>query len=195
MTEQLYGTETQKDELPDLGRAVPLPVIHWLARIKGRLPPSTPDWQADLRSPARRGRRRGRRRSVRRPVPIDPDRAGHVDEHERQRGALRPSGGAAHPNDHVNMGQSSNDVPVRCTCRPRRGHGRCWLRTEYTRPRPAAARRRETGRTHYGRRPRTRPEFSSTPPRSDWARGSDPERSARSRGGTVGNGLNTPGSS
>ncbi|HQF96422.1 MAG TPA: lyase family protein, partial [Microthrixaceae bacterium] len=37
MTEQLYGTETQKaiDNFPISGERVPLPVIHWLARIKG----------------------------------------------------------------------------------------------------------------------------------------------------------------
>ena len=63
------------------------------------------------RRPARRGRR------ARRPVPDRrvPDRIGHVDEHERQRGAGRrwPRGRSArpvHPNDHVNASQSSNDT-------------------------------------------------------------------------------------
>ena len=64
------------------------------------------------RGPAGRGRR------ARRPVPDRrvPDRLGHVDEHERQRGARRrwrPTAlgdGRCHPNDHVNASQSSNDT-------------------------------------------------------------------------------------
>ena len=55
---------------------------------------------------------RGRRRRARRPVPDRrlPDRLGHVVEHERQRGHRDARRRGAHPNDHVNMGQSSNDV-------------------------------------------------------------------------------------
>ena len=44
-----------------------------------------------------------------------PDRLGHVDQHERQRGRRTPRvgrgrGSTVHPNDHVNAGQSSNDT-------------------------------------------------------------------------------------
>jgi fumarate hydratase class II len=43
-----------------------------------------------------------------------PDRLRHLQQHERQRGhrraATRTAGPAVHPNDHVNLGQSSNDV-------------------------------------------------------------------------------------
>ena len=43
-----------------------------------------------------------------------PDRVGHQHQHERQRGdrhaGVAELGRTVHPNDHVNMGQSSNDV-------------------------------------------------------------------------------------
>ena len=50
----------------------------------------------------------------------DPGRRRHLDKHERQRGHRQPGAGAArapkgdykrlHPNEHVNLGQSTNDV-------------------------------------------------------------------------------------
>ena len=71
----------------------------------------------------RRGRRRGARGVAARPVRRRrvPGRRRHVAQHERERGAGEPrrtrcSAGArgdytrVHPNDHVNMGQSTNDV-------------------------------------------------------------------------------------
>ena len=69
------------------------------------------------------GRAGGRRRQARRPVRRRrlPDRQRHLDEHEHQRGHRRDRQRASlngvrggktpvHPNDAVNMGQSSNDV-------------------------------------------------------------------------------------
>ena len=66
------------------------------------------------RDPRRRAARSVRRRRL-------PGRRRHVAQHERQRGARQPRRRAArrrarrrtrrvHPNDHVNMGQSTNDV-------------------------------------------------------------------------------------
>ena len=70
-----------------------------------------------------RGGRRGDRGEARRRVPARrvPDRLGHLDEHEHERGAREPRERArsaaspgrrspVHPNDHVNLGQSSNDA-------------------------------------------------------------------------------------
>ena len=75
------------------------------------------------RGPAHRaGGRRTHRRTAGRAFPHRhfPDRLGHQHEHERQRGVGEPllaiagqpigSKRPIHPNDHVNMGQSSNDV-------------------------------------------------------------------------------------
>ena len=73
---------------------------------------------AERSSSLRGGRRRQARRALlRRHLP---DRLGHVDEHERERSdrasrspvspAKRPRRRKIHPNDHVNFGQSSNDV-------------------------------------------------------------------------------------
>jgi hypothetical protein len=76
--------------------------------------------------PSPQPRRCGGRGRVRRAVPAVglADRLGHAKQHERQRGGRAPghagagASGAArraeaprvHPNDHVNLGQSSNDV-------------------------------------------------------------------------------------
>ena len=71
----------------------------------------------------RTGGRRSRRGQARRPFSARhfPDRLRHEHEHERERGDREPvrrswqgksigSRDPVHPNDHVNMGQSSNDV-------------------------------------------------------------------------------------
>jgi hypothetical protein len=70
----------------------------------------------------RRRRQRSHRRQAERPLPAGrlADRFGHPVEHERQRGDLEPRDRdagrrdglqeAVHPNDHVNMSQSSNDT-------------------------------------------------------------------------------------
>ena len=71
----------------------------------------------------------------------DPGRRRHLDQHERQRGDRQPRAGARwaieqgrlrhlHPNDHVNLSQSTNDVyptalQAGAVVRHRRG---CWMR-------------------------------------------------------------------
>ena len=117
-SEQLWGGETTKAvaNFPVSGERVPVPVIRWLGRIKGaaaRVNAELGLLDAELAERDRRRRRPRRRRRARRPVPDRrlPDRLGHLDEHERQRGDRQPRRrDGAHPNDHVNMGQSSNDV-------------------------------------------------------------------------------------
>ena len=75
--------------------AIPLPVVHWLGRIKGaaaRVNAELGLLDADAGRADRRRRRRGRGRRARRPVPDRrlPDRLGHLVEHERQRGDREP---------------------------------------------------------------------------------------------------------
>ena len=105
---------------------MPLAIVHALAEVK---------WAAAevnrelglLDAGQGRGHRRRRgargRRRVRRRVPAlgVADRLGHAEQHERQRGDRQPGLAGArrrararqrrvHPNDDVNLGQSSNDV-------------------------------------------------------------------------------------
>jgi fumarate hydratase, class II len=116
----LWGAQTQRavDNFPISGLRMPRGFIRALGLIKGprrRANASSACSSRHRRGHQRRGAR-SRRRAARRAVPGRrvPDRLGHQLEHERQRGHRAPRrarlGRAVHPNDHVNMGQSSNDV-------------------------------------------------------------------------------------
>ncbi len=91
--QELWGGETAKaiENFPISGETVPVAVVHWLARIKGAA--AAVNGELGLLSkrgggPDREGGGGDRRRRARRPVPDRrlPDRLGHLDEHERQRG-------------------------------------------------------------------------------------------------------------
>ena len=90
---QLWGGETAKavENFPISGETVPLPVVHWLARLKGAAAAVNGELgllvQAQRRA-HRESRQRDRRRQARLAVPDRrlSDRLGHLDEHERQRG-------------------------------------------------------------------------------------------------------------
>ncbi len=117
MTEQLYGTETQKaiDNFPISGERVPLPVVHWLARIKGaaatvnarlgKLDASIAGAIEEAAEAVAAGRYDDQ-------FPIDVFQTGSGTSTNMNVNEVLSSltGGAAHPNDHVNMGQSSNDT-------------------------------------------------------------------------------------
>ena len=105
---------------PISGRPLPRAFIRALALIKQAAAQANAElglldadaWpQAISAAAARGGRRRARRAVSDRCVP---DRLGHQHQHECQRGDRAPGRRACapgvHPNDHVNMGQSSNDV-------------------------------------------------------------------------------------
>ena len=117
----LYGASTQRAVLnfPISGRPVPAAFIRALALIKQAAAETNVELgcSSGRAGGHRGGRRRGRRRPLDHALPDRhlPDRLGHLDEHERERGGRQPrraAGSAAgvHPNDHVNMGQSSNDT-------------------------------------------------------------------------------------
>ena len=116
--EQLWGGETTKavDNFPISGEGVPVPVIRWLGRIKG-----------GGRARQRRARPARSRRSPsgsRRPAdrvaagefddqfPIDVFQTGSGTSSNMNANEVIATlaGEGVHPNDHVNMGQSSNDV-------------------------------------------------------------------------------------
>ena len=116
--QELWGPETTKavENFQVSGERVPVPVVRWVARVKAeaaRVNAELGLLDADLAERIARAGRRGGSRRARRPVPDRrlPDRLRHLHEHERQRGDRRTlAGEGVHANDHVNMGQSSNDV-------------------------------------------------------------------------------------
>ena len=115
--QQLWGAETAKavENFPISGETVPISVIHWLARIKGAS--AAVNGELGLlsqRSAARiekaakeiaAGKHDGQ-------FPIDVFQTGSGTSTNMNANEVigRLAGEGVHPNDHVNMGQSSNDV-------------------------------------------------------------------------------------
>ena len=114
----LWGGETTKavDNFPISGEPVPASVVHWLGRIKGaaaRVNAELGLLDADARG-ARSPRRptRSPRASTTTQFPIDVFQTGSGTSSNMNANEVIATlaGDGAHPNDHVNMGQSSNDV-------------------------------------------------------------------------------------
>ncbi len=113
---ELWGGETRKaiDNFPVSGERVPAAVIHWLGRIKG----AAAQVNADLG--LLDGERAGRIAAAAAEVaegrhddqfPIDVFQTGSgTSTNMNANEVIANLAGDAHPNDHVNMGQSSNDV-------------------------------------------------------------------------------------
>jgi fumarate hydratase class II len=113
---ELWGAETRKaiENFPVSGERVPVAVVRWLGRIKAAAA------RVNASSAARRGpcrahrarRRRGRRREFDDQFPIDVFQTGSGTSSNMNANEViaRIAGDDVHPNDHVNMGQSSNDV-------------------------------------------------------------------------------------
>src|SRR3954463_1791932 len=113
----LYGGETQKavDNFPISGETVPPSVIHWLGRIKGaaaranaeldRLDAKLGDAIAQAADAVARGEHDDQ-------FPIDVFQTGSGTSSNMNANEVIAAlaGAGAHANDHVNMGQSSNDV-------------------------------------------------------------------------------------
>jgi fumarate hydratase class II len=113
----LYGSETKKavDNFPISGETVPIPVIHWLGRIKGAAARANADLGkldrkvADAIAAAGDAVAAGEHDDQ---FPIDVFQTGSGTSTNTNANEVIATlaGDAAHPNDHVNMGQSSNDV-------------------------------------------------------------------------------------
>src|SRR3954452_1752692 len=113
----LYGGETKKavDNFPISGETVPPSVIHWLGRIKGaaaranaeldRMDPQVADKIAQAADAVARGEHDDQ-------FPIDVFQTGSGTSSNMNANEVIATlaGDGAHANDHVNMGQSSNDV-------------------------------------------------------------------------------------
>jgi fumarate hydratase class II len=114
---QLWGMETTKavENFPISGETVPLPVIHWLARLKG----AAAAVNGELGLLSRRSASRIEKAAAEiaagrhdRQFPIDVFQTGSGTSTNTNANEViaRLAGEAIHANDHVNMGQSSNDV-------------------------------------------------------------------------------------
>ncbi|HTA05508.1 MAG TPA: class II fumarate hydratase [Solirubrobacteraceae bacterium] len=114
---QLWGGETTKavENFPISGETVPLAVVHWLARVKGAaaavngelglLPKRTAGKIEKAAREIADGKHNGQ-------FPIDVFQTGSGTSTNMNANEViaNLAGDGAHANDHVNMGQSSNDV-------------------------------------------------------------------------------------
>jgi fumarate hydratase class II len=114
---QLWGGETSKavENFPISGETVPLPVVHWLARVKGAAAAVNgelgllPKRVASKIEKAAKEIADGKHDSQ---FPIDVFQTGSGTSTNMNANEViaKLAGDGAHANDHVNMGQSSNDV-------------------------------------------------------------------------------------
>ncbi len=115
--QQLWGGETAKavENFPISGETVPVAVIHWLARIKG----AAAAVNGELGLLSKRSAARIEKAAAEiaagkhdRQFPIDVFQTGSGTSTNTNANEViaKLAGDGVHPNDHVNMGQSSNDV-------------------------------------------------------------------------------------
>ncbi len=114
---ELWGAETRKaiDNFPISGERVPLAVVHWLGRIKAaaaRVNAELGQLDADLAERiAQAGDEVGEgRHDDQFPLDVFQTGSGTSTNMNANEVIATLAGEGAHPNDHVNLGQSSNDV-------------------------------------------------------------------------------------
>ena len=115
--EQLWGGETTKAvrNFPVSGETVPVSVIHWLAQIKAAA--ARVNAELDLLAPdlaeriaAAADRVAAGEFDDQFPIDVFQTGSGTSSNMNANEVIANLAGDGAHPNDHVNMGQSSNDV-------------------------------------------------------------------------------------
>ncbi len=116
-TKKLWGPETDKaiENFPVSGKPVPVSVVRWLGAIKGAA--ATVNSELGL-LPKDMGRRIARAGAAiaagehddQFPIDVFQTGSGTSSNTNANEVIAALAGGGAHPNDHVNMGQSSNDV-------------------------------------------------------------------------------------
>src|SRR5262245_13479951 len=116
-SDQLWGGETTKavDNFQISGNRIPAPVIHWLGRIKaaaaranaelGKLDEDLAERVAKAGDEVANGEHDDQF-----PVDVFQTGSGTSSNMNANEVIAELAGDEAHPNDHVNMGQSSNDV-------------------------------------------------------------------------------------
>ncbi|HEX7297460.1 MAG TPA: class II fumarate hydratase [Solirubrobacteraceae bacterium] len=113
----LYGGETKKavENFPISGETVPVSVIHWLGRIKGAAARANSDLGkldgklADAIARAADEVASGNH-DAQFPIDVFQTGSGTSSNMNANEVIAALAGDGVHPNDHVNMGQSSNDV-------------------------------------------------------------------------------------
>jgi fumarate hydratase class II len=116
-TTQLWGGETTKavENFQISGERVPLPVIHWLGRIKGAAAKVNAELElldADIaeRIAAAAEEVGAGRHDDQFPIDVFQTGSGTSSNMNANEVLAALAGEGVHPNDHVNFGQSSNDV-------------------------------------------------------------------------------------
>ncbi|MCC6831670.1 MAG: class II fumarate hydratase [Thermoleophilia bacterium] len=112
---ELWGGETRKavDNFPVSGERVPLPVVRWLGRIKGAAARVNADLgllDAELGAKIAAAADDVAAGKHDDQFPIDVFQTGSGTSSNMNANEVLGNLSGAHPNDHVNMGQSSNDV-------------------------------------------------------------------------------------
>jgi fumarate hydratase, class II len=115
--QELWGGETRKavDNFPVSGERVPVAVVRWLGRIKGAAARANADLgllDADLaqRIAAAADEIAQGAHDAQFPIDVFQTGSGTSSNMNANEVIATLAGDGAHPNDHVNMGQSSNDV-------------------------------------------------------------------------------------
>ncbi len=116
-SQQLWGKETSKavENFPVSGERVPLPVIHWLGRIKAAAARANAELGLLDEELAKRIAEAGDeiaegKHDDQFPIDVFQTGSGTSSNMNANEVIANLAGEGAHPNDHVNMGQSSNDV-------------------------------------------------------------------------------------
>jgi fumarate hydratase, class II len=114
---QLWGAETTKavENFPISGETVPVSVIHWLARLKGAAAAVNGELGLLSKRSATRIEKAAKEIAAGThddQFPIDVFQTGSGTSTNTNANEVigKLAGDGVHPNDHVNMGQSSNDV-------------------------------------------------------------------------------------
>ncbi len=114
---QLWGGETSKavENFPISGETVPVEVIHWLARVKGAAAAVNGELGLVPKAKARAIERAANEIAAGKhdsqfPIDVFQTGSGTSSNMNANEVIATLSGGSVHANDHVNYGQSSNDV-------------------------------------------------------------------------------------
>src|SRR5687768_8409835 len=117
MSEPLWGGETKKavDNFPVSGETVPVPVVRWLGRIKAAAARANADLGLLDQGLAERIASAGDeiaqgRHDDQFPIDVFQTGSGTSSNMNANEVIANIAGEGIHPSDHVNMGQSSNDV-------------------------------------------------------------------------------------
>ncbi|HXR28297.1 MAG TPA: class II fumarate hydratase [Solirubrobacteraceae bacterium] len=115
--QKLWGGETAKavENFPISGETVPVSVIHWLARIKGAAAAVNGELGLLSKRTASRIERAAAEIAAGKhdgqfPIDVFQTGSGTSTNTNANEVIAKLAGEPVHPNDHVNMGQSSNDV-------------------------------------------------------------------------------------